>query len=451
MTIGSYETVRLLGKGGMSEVYEAVNPRLGSRHAVKLFVYEKDDPEVRRRFEDEGRLLAKLSHPRIVKVTDFGTDQTTGKPFFVMDLILDDSGEAKSLADVESGSVDEETVGRWYDDLREGLAYIHANGVIHRDLKLQNVLVGPDGHAVIADFGVSKIFDPQGEGKPVVDVVKTIVKMREGRSLVMGSIGYMAPELEMGVAASPQSDWYALGVITYKLLTGTWCDARTDVVAALETYDPVWRRILPKLLHANPQGRECLSYAEEKRADRESFEFESEERWLKAKSRGHVARHVARYVSVVAVLLAVACAWQSRELSVQREVWRLKLENAGARPDVPSFDELFRIPVEARSEDQTDDSGEIVMPSRGSFEAARLDALVLTHPVLSALASGGITIEKAIADLEQMRDKLSEDSMDSPFDNLRFGDADYMQAGDSEPLRMLLDAAIEKLQEVAER
>lgn len=451
MTIGSYETVRLLGKGGMSEVYEAVNPRLGSRHAVKLFVYEKDDPEVRRRFEDEGRLLAKLSHPRIVKVTDFGTDQATGKPFFVMDLILDDSGEAKSLADVESGSVDEETVGRWYDDLREGLAYIHANGVIHRDLKLQNVLVGPDGHAVIADFGVSKIFDPQGEGKPVVDVVKTIVKMREGRSLVMGSIGYMAPELEMGVAASPQSDWYALGVITYKLLTGTWCDARTDVVAALETYDPVWRRILPKLLHANPQGRECLSYAEEKRADRESFEFESEERWLKAKSRGHVARHVARYVSVVAVLLAVACAWQSRELSVQREVWRLKLENAGARPDVPSFDELFRIPAEARGEDQTDENGEIVMPSRGSFEAARLDALVLTHPVLSALGSGAITIEKAIADLERMRDKLSEDSMDSPFDNLRFGDADYMQAGDSEPLRMLLDAAIEKLQEAAER
>ena len=59
MTIGCYETVRLLGKGGMSEVYEAVNPRLGSHHALKLFVYEKDDPEVRRRFEDEGRLLAR--------------------------------------------------------------------------------------------------------------------------------------------------------------------------------------------------------------------------------------------------------------------------------------------------------------------------------------------------------------------------------------------------------
>ena len=70
MTIGCYNVVRLLGKGGMSEVYEAENPRLGTRHAIKLFTYEKDDPEVRRRFETEGRLLARLNHPRIVKVTD---------------------------------------------------------------------------------------------------------------------------------------------------------------------------------------------------------------------------------------------------------------------------------------------------------------------------------------------------------------------------------------------
>ena len=441
MTIGGYETVRLLGKGGMSEVYEAVNPRLGSHHALKLFVYEKDDPEVRRRFEDEGRLLARLSHPRIVKVTDFGTDQATGKPYFVMDLVLDESGAPKSLADVEPGSVDEEMVGRWYDDLRDGLAYIHANGVVHRDLKLQNVLLGPDGHVVITDFGISKIFDSKGDGNTVVDVVNTIVKMREGRSLVMGSVGYMAPELEMGVEASPQSDWYALGVITYRLLTGTWCDARTDVLAALETYDPVWRRILPKLLHANPQGRECLSYAEEKRADRETAEFESEERWLKAKSRGHFARHLARYLGVATAALALAFAWQAREFHAQREMWRLRLQ----------FDELFRVPVEAKGSDQYDDKGGLVMPSRSAFEAARLDALVLTHPTLSALASGDITIEKAISDFETMRDQLSEDSFVSPFDNLRFGVANYMRSGDNEPLRMMFETAIEKLREAAEK
>ena len=451
MTIGCYDVVRLLGKGGMSEVYEAENPRLGTRHAIKLFAYEKDDPEVRRRFETEGRLLAKLSHPRIVKVTDFGTDEATGKPYFVMDLVLDESGQPKSLSDVESGSVDEETIGRWYDDLREGLAYIHSKGVVHRDLKLQNVLVGPDGHAVITDFGVSKVFDSAGDGNTVVDVVNTIVKMREGRSLVMGSIGYMAPELEMGVAASPQSDWYALGVIVYRLLTGTWCDMRTDVIANLETYDPVWRRILPKLLHANPQGRECLSYAEEKRADRERAEFESEARWLKQKSRGHNARRVARCIGAVAVLLAAVLVWETREFHVQKEVWRLKLKNAGARPDVPSFDELFRIPAAAKVDDQMDDNGDVTMPSRGAFEVARLDALVLTHPTLSSLASGNITLEKAIADFETIRDKLEEDSTMSPFDNVRFGDVDYMQAGDDRPLRMMFEAAIEKLREAAEK
>ncbi len=451
MLIGGYESVRLIGKGGMSEVYEAVNPRLGTRHAIKLFVYEKDDPEVLRRFEDEGRLLARLCHPRIVKVTDFGTDQNSGKPYFVMDLILSDEGESKSLSDVEPGSVDEETIGRWYDDLREGLAYIHANGVIHRDLKLQNVLIGPDGHAVIADFGVSKVTKGEDMAKPVVDVVNTIVKMREGRSLVMGSIGYMAPELEMGVEASPQSDWYALGVIVYRLLTGTWCDSRTDIVSALETYDPVWRRILPKLLHANPQGRECLSYADEKRTDREAFEFSAEEKWLKAKSRGHHARHFARYVSALAVLLGIAFAWQARELYVQKEVWRLKLANAGVRPPVPAFDDLFRVPAEARADDKYDNRGELVMPSRGSFEAAKLDALVLTHPTLSALAAGDITFEKAIAEFEILRDRLSDDSNISPFDNLRFGDVDYMQFGDSLSLSMMLDKAIEMLQLAAEK
>ena len=205
-SIGPYSVIRQLGKGGMSEVYEVENVRLGSRHALKLFTYEKDDSEVRERFLTEGKLLARLSHPRIVKVTDFGTDEASGKPYFVMDLVLNERGEMQQLSDVQPGTADEDMVGRWYDDLREGLVYIHANGVVHRDLKLQNVLIGPDGHVVLTDFGISKIFDAKGDGVQIVDTVKTLVKVHEGRSLVMGSLGYMAPELEMGVAASPQSD-----------------------------------------------------------------------------------------------------------------------------------------------------------------------------------------------------------------------------------------------------
>ena len=324
-SIGAYDVVRLLGKGGMSEVYEVVNPRLGSRHALKLYVYEQDDPDVRERFMVEGKLLARLCHPRIVKVTDFGTDEKTGRPFFVMDLILDAHGEMKQLSDVQPGTVDEETVGTWYDDLREGLSYIHANGVVHRDLKLQNVLIGPDGHVVLTDFGISKIFDAKGDGVKIVDTVRTLVKVKEGRSLVMGSLGYMAPELEMGVAASPQSDYYALGVIVYRLLTGTWCDVRTDVLGMLETYDPIWKRILPRLLHSNPNGRECIPYAEEKAAARERMLMEAEEKWLKEKMRGHRARHVARYLVGLVMLLFLSLWATVAVVRTRDNPWRAKL------------------------------------------------------------------------------------------------------------------------------
>ena len=448
--IGEYEIVRLLGKGGMSEVYEAENVRLGSRHALKLFTYEKDDPDVKERFMVEGRLLARLGHPRIVKVTDFGTDEASGKPYFVMDLVLNERGEMQLLSDVEPGTVDEETVGRWHDDLREGLAYIHANGVIHRDLKLQNVLIGPDGHAVLTDFGISKIFDAKGDGAKIVDTVNTIIKVREGRSLVMGSLGYMAPELEMGVAASPQSDWYALGIIVYRLLTGTWCDARTDVVGTLETYDPVWKRILPKLLHSNPNGRECLSYFDEKHSDIEKREFELEERWLKEKGRGHFARHLARYACAAAGVLTIVLAFGARKYFSDHEIWKLKMQSGGYAGLVPEFDELFRIPAGAKTDEIEDEDGKVVMPSRSQFEAARLDALVLTYGTMEGLRTGRMTPDSAIRELEGLREGIAADSENSPFDRIAIGGGEFSQVGENEPLVMLIDQAIEKLREISD-
>jgi len=449
-TIGGLKVVRLIGKGGMSEVYEVEDPRLGSRHALKLFTYPKDDAEVRARFETEGRLLAKLSHPRIVKVTDIGKDEASGRPYFVMDLVLDPEGAVKTLGDVPDGGADEATVGMWYDDVRDGLAYIHANGVVHRDLKLQNIMIGPDGHAVIADFGVSRIFNPAGRGDTVVDPVQTILRLRDGKNLVMGSIGYMAPEVEMGMPATPESDWFSLGVITYKLLTGIWCDAKTDIGETLETYDPVWKKIIPKLLHSNPAGRKCLSYAAEIASARDARELQQEERYLNEKRRGHLARHVARYAVAVSAILAVALAFVSRELYSQREVWKHKLEAAGARPSAPTFDELFKIPAEAKVNEQIGENGEVVMYSRSQLEAARIDALVLTHDTLSMLATGNVTIEKTISDFERLYFLLDEDSPTSPFDNLSFGGNDWFQFGESGPLRMLFERAIEKLKLAAE-
>ena len=450
MKIGEYEVVRQLGKGGMSEVYEVERLSTGTHHALKLFTYPKESEEVLSRFKTEGRLLAKLDHPRIVKVMDMGTDDASGKPYFVMSLVLDQNGEIKTLGDVPEGSVDEDTIGGWYDDIREGLAYIHGKGVVHRDLKLQNVMIGPDGRAVITDFGVSKIFNPEGCDATVVDPVQTIVRMREGKNLVMGSLGYMAPEVEMGMQASPKSDWYALGVIVYKLLTGMWCDAKTDVSDTLDTYDPVWKRIIPKLLHSNPEGRACLSYAEEKASDRDRREAFLEERYLNEKGRGHFARHVARYAGAAVIALAVALGLLVHEFNSQREVWRLKLENAGARRAVPSFNELFKIPAEAKGSETLDADGNTLMPSRQEFEAARIDALVLTHGTISALESGSVTIEKAIEEFERIHSLLDEDSQVSPFDDLMFGGTAYMQFGEDAPLRILMQLAIDRLKTAAE-
>lgn len=431
----------------MSEVYEAEHVRLGSRHALKLFTYEKDDPDVRERFLVEGRLLARLAHPRIVRVTDFGTDETSGKPYFVMDLVLNERGEMQLLSDVMPGMADEETIGKWYDDLRDGLSYIHANGVIHRDLKLQNVLIGPDGHAVLTDFGISKIFDAKGDGATIVDTVNTIVKLREGRSLVMGSLGYMAPELEMGVAASPQSDWYALGVIVYRLLTGTWCDARTDVVGALETYDPVWKRILPKLLHANPNGRECVSYADEKCVERERSEAAAEARWLKEKARGHFARHAARWLAALLVVMGGVFTYMSVKYQMDRKVWRTEgLLAVGGRSPY-DFDEIFKIPAEAKSEEQTNEMGEVTMPSRDELAAAKIDLLVLTHNLFVRLRGRDLTVENAIGELERLQEKLSPDAEDT-FDDWPDG---YMQAGDDEAAYWLLGRAVNRLRELAEQ
>lgn len=440
--IGGYKVIRLIGKGGMSEVYEVENIRLGSRHALKLFTYEKNEAEVKERFMTEGRLLARLNHPRIVKVIDFGTDDESGRPYFVMDMILSQQGELKSLAEVDPGTVDEEQIGVWYDDIREGLNYIHANGVIHRDLKLQNILIGPDEHAVITDFGISKVFDVKGDGVQIVDTVRTIVKMREGRNLVMGSLGYMAPELEMGVAASPQSDWYALGVIVYRLLTGTWCDARTDVIENLETYKAVWKRIIPKLLHSNPNGRECLSYAEEDKKDREYEELEAENRWLKEKQRGHLARHLARWVTGVAVLLMVAIGYVLIRHDMERKLWKAESRFLEGSRLLFSFDDIFKIPADAKTDAQINDNGDLIVPAREDLATAQIDLLVITHETFVNLGTGKITIERAIADLERLQRGIEETG------EAVMGPNGYVYGAQDDVLCWLLERGLEKMREL---
>lgn len=402
VTFGSYKVVRELGKGGMSEVYEVENVRLGSRHALKLFTYSGDVAEVRDRFLAEGRLLAQLSHPRIVRVTDVGVDEASGRPYLVMDLIVRASGEPCTLADVPPGGADEREIARWYEDLREGLNFIHGKGVIHRDLKLQNVLIGPDGHAVITDFGISKITSKDLGEK--VDPVQTIVRLRDGKNPLMGSLGYMAPELEMGQPASEASDWYSLGVLVFKLLTGVWYDAHMAVRETLETYDPVWLQILPKLLHANPQGRECLSWTELKEAADEEAALKAENELARAKAK---TRHLYWAAGVLVFLLLASLA--------MTVAFGLRWRNAGGR-SVVDFESVVRIPRDVPSGD------------RNQYERARIDAWVLTRGMFSDLKRGEISCDEAVQKLSDFARYARESDLDKQFPE--YVDSKYSESDD---------------------
>ena len=427
--IGPWRVVRLIGRGGMADVYEVADARLGARYALKLFTYARgQESAARMRFFAEGRLLAKLAHPRLVRVYDVDEDAATGRPFFVMDLVLDPEGNTRTLADAGAAGADEEQVATWYEDLRSGLAYIHAHGILHRDLKLQNVLIGPDGHAILSDFGVAKIFDSELREAIGLTAEMTLIAAQGGKKTVMGSLGYMAPEVEMGVAASKESDWYSLGVLVFHLLTGVWCDSRTDVVGDLETFNPAWKEIVPKLLHANPAGRACPSWTEIVQRRREEEAYEAE-RLLEA-TRGKLQRAKAAkkvLVPVCAALLVALAACAGLAL-------RFRNVRTGGGGDM-TFDRVVEVP-----EDAPENEG--ISPSDEQYRLARVDAWVFLNEAFAQQARG----ELGVLDLASQMFTLAGQVLSGDLNEEReSGFSCYVRAGEDDPLALLLYRGAERL------
>ena len=254
--IGGYRVVRLLGKGGMADVYEVVHDQLGAHRAMKVFTGDGERAELlRARFLAEGRLLARLEHPRLVKVYDCGMDETANVPYLTMDLVLGADGEPHTLAALHKArQITEEKLLAWYADLIDVLAYIHASGVVHRDVKPSNILIGADGHAVLADFGVSRISDADLRDELSVDATMATDATTLSR-IVFGTANYLAPEVRHGNVATAAADIYALGVTFFRLLTGVWYEPDSNAFGLLDSFDPAWRRIFPALLAADPDQR----------------------------------------------------------------------------------------------------------------------------------------------------------------------------------------------------
>jgi serine/threonine-protein kinase len=200
---GRYRLEGRLGVGGMSTVRLAFDTRLERYVAVKLLAEHlaADDGFVQR-FRREALAAARLVHPNIVQVYDFGTDEASGRQFIVMEYV-----EGQSCAELlrDRGHLDPaETVEICVQACR-GLDYAHRNGVVHRDIKPGNLLVNPERVVKIADFGIAKAADDS-------DITRV--------GSVIGTAAYLSPEQARGDSAGPQSDIYALGVVAYQLVTG---------------------------------------------------------------------------------------------------------------------------------------------------------------------------------------------------------------------------------------
>ena len=253
--IGDYRIVRLLGKGGMGVVYEALHTQLGTRCALKAFTLDHGHVELlKERFLAEGRILARLRHPNLVRVFDLNVDVATQTPYFVMDIVLGESGEPRTLADVEDGSADEKRVARWFGQLAAALDCIHGEGVVHRDVKLSNVLLDAQGNVVLSDFGISRFCSAPLREELNVGSTSVSEEAPSG-SLFMGTSGYMAPEVRRGEEATAASDAYSLGIVLFRLLTGIWYENRQKIWDLLEPFDGTWREILTKLLAEDPRER----------------------------------------------------------------------------------------------------------------------------------------------------------------------------------------------------
>ena len=253
--IGAYRIIRLLGEGGMGAVYEVEHEQLGVRYALKSFTLENGHVDVlKNKFLAEGKILARLHDPHLVRVFDLSFDETTGTPYFVMDLVLSEDGRPHTLLDVKTEELDEDCILGWFAELASAIDYIHEQGIVHRDIKLGNVLLSANGHVVLSDFGISRIFSERLRSD--VKAVNTIASdATTADHLVMGTRGYMAPEVAWGGEATPASDSYSLGVMFVYLLTGIWYEPNSKVFKLLKTFEYRWGDVLPRLLSANPAER----------------------------------------------------------------------------------------------------------------------------------------------------------------------------------------------------
>jgi len=200
--LGPYRIINKVGQGGMASVYKAYQPSMDRNVAIKVLPGQlAESMEFTARFQQEARIIARLEHPYILPVFDYG--ETDGVSYFVMRYL--EAGTLKTK--MEAGPLPWKEIDRLFTQLAEALGYAHSHGVVHRDLKPANALVDEQGNLFLTDFGIAKILESASPRLTQTDAI-------------MGTPAYISPEQAKATTVDRRSDIYSLGIILYEMVTG---------------------------------------------------------------------------------------------------------------------------------------------------------------------------------------------------------------------------------------
>src|ERR1051325_2606643 len=232
-SIGSYEVLSFLSRGGMGEVYLAEDKRLGRKVALKLLPASfTTDADRLRRFEQEARAASALNHPNIITIYEIR--EAAGSHVIATEFV---EGETLRQRLSHSPLTLSEALNVALQ-VADALSAAHKAGIIHRDIKPENIMLRPDGYVKVLDFGLATLSE---QASPAVAAEAPTIQVRTGSGIVIGTAGYMSPEQARGLAVDSRSDIFSLGAVMYEMIAGRkpfQGDTPSDTLASILKTEP---------------------------------------------------------------------------------------------------------------------------------------------------------------------------------------------------------------------